>query len=115
MRQALEANLASLVVAVAMKTPHRFLRSNEIPLPLSGTLDIPLQLTFALQVTPLCVDEGLTVSFSVPTLPEEGRKHSANQGTEEEEVQKYAHRRVQDSCHGHSRDVSGVKCEMEDV
>lgn len=33
-----------------MKTPHRFLRSNEIPLSASGTLDIPLQLTFSLQV-----------------------------------------------------------------
>ena len=52
MRQALEPNLSSAVVAVAMKTPHRFLRSNEIPLPPSGTLDIPLQLTFALQVSP---------------------------------------------------------------
>ena len=33
-----------------MKTPHRFLRSNEIPVPANGTLDIPLQLTFSLQV-----------------------------------------------------------------
>jgi hypothetical protein len=48
-RQALEPSLPSVVVAVAMKTPHRFLRSNEIPLPPSGTLDVPLQLTFALQ------------------------------------------------------------------
>lgn len=49
-KQSLELNLSSVVVAVAMKTPHRFLRSNEIALPPSGTLDIPLQLTFSLQV-----------------------------------------------------------------
>jgi len=49
-RQSLEPSLPSLVLAVSMKTPHRFLRSNEIPLPATGTLDIPLQLTFSLQV-----------------------------------------------------------------
>ena len=49
-RQSLEPSLPSLVVAVSMKTPHRFLRSNEIPVPATGTLDIPLQLTFSLQV-----------------------------------------------------------------
>lgn len=51
-KQCLEPSLPSLVVAVAMKTPHRFLRSNEIPLPPSGILDIPLKLTFSLQVPP---------------------------------------------------------------
>lgn len=47
----IEAGLGLVVLAVSMKTPHRFLRSNEIRLPASGLLDIPLQLTFALQVT----------------------------------------------------------------
>lgn len=47
----IEAGLGMMVLAVSMKTPHRFLRSNEIRLPASGLLDIPLQLTFALQVT----------------------------------------------------------------
>ena len=46
----IEAGLGLVVLAVSMKTPHRFLRSNEIRLPGSGLLDIPLQLTFALQV-----------------------------------------------------------------
>lgn len=46
----IEVGLGRVVLAVSMKTPHRFLRSNEIRLPPSGVLDIPLQLTFALQV-----------------------------------------------------------------
>lgn len=50
MKQSLEPSLPSVVVAVSMKTPHRFLRSNELPLPASGHLDISLQLTFSLQV-----------------------------------------------------------------
>ena len=40
----------SIVLAVAMKSPHRFLRSNEIEVPASGVLNIPVQLTFSLQV-----------------------------------------------------------------
>lgn len=44
-----EAGLHSIVLAVSMKTPHRFLRSNEIQVSSTGTLDIPLQLTFSLQ------------------------------------------------------------------
>lgn len=47
----LEAGLGSLVLAASMKTPHRFLRSNEILLPPSGVVTIPLELTFSLQVS----------------------------------------------------------------
>ena len=46
----LEAGLGSIVLAASMKTPHRFLRSNEIKVPPSGLLTIPLELTFSLQV-----------------------------------------------------------------
>ena len=46
----LEAGLGSLVLAASMKTPHRFLRSNEIILPPSGVITVPLELTFSLQV-----------------------------------------------------------------
>ena len=55
----LEAGLVSFVLAVSMKSPHRFLRSNEILLPTSGTLTIPLKLTFSLQVRFLyCLSHG---------------------------------------------------------
>ena len=37
------------------QTPRRFLRSNEISLPLSGMVDIPLKLTFTHQVCVMCV------------------------------------------------------------
>lgn len=47
--RSIDPGLHSIVLAVSMKTPHRFLRSNEIQLPPSGLLDIPLQLTFSLQ------------------------------------------------------------------
>lgn len=46
----LEAGLGSMVLAASMKTPHRFLRSNEIIVPPTGLLTIPLELTFSLQV-----------------------------------------------------------------
>ena len=35
---------------MVLQTPRRFLRSNEISLPLSGVVDIPLKLTFTHQV-----------------------------------------------------------------
>ncbi len=47
----LEAGLSSMVLAASMKTPHRFLRSNEILVPPTGILTIPLELTFSLQVS----------------------------------------------------------------
>ena len=67
--QAIEPGLQSVVLSVSMKvsrhcllihavrpvafsiqTPHRSLRSNELPVPASGTLAIPLKLLFSLQV-----------------------------------------------------------------
>ena len=45
-----ESGHGSIVMAASMKTPHRHLRSNEIKLRSDGLLDIPLQLTFCLQV-----------------------------------------------------------------
>ena len=59
----LEAGLCSFVLAVSMKTPHRFLRSNEIPLPPSGTLTVPLRLNFSLQVHHLPVLLVIVVVF----------------------------------------------------
>ena len=116
-RQALEPSLPSVVVAVAMKTPHRFLRSNEIPLPPSGTLDIPLQLTFALQVhlTPLSLSFfGSLVQYSavslcvVPSFPEERRQHPPDQGPEKKEVSEQSNWWLQDPCNGDSGDVPGT-------
>ena len=46
----IEPGTSSVVLAVSMKTPHRSLRSNEIELQSNGLLDIPLELTFSLQV-----------------------------------------------------------------
>ena len=46
----IESGHGSIVMAASMKTPHRHLRSNEIKLGSDGLLDIPLQLTFCLQV-----------------------------------------------------------------
>lgn len=72
-KQSLEPSLPSLVVAVSMKTPHRFLRSNELPLPASGTLDISLQLTFSLQVfrhrVQIMVECYTHISSAVPPFP----------------------------------------------
>ncbi len=47
----LEPGLASIVLAISMKTPHRFLRSSEISVGASGTLTVPLDLTFSLQAS----------------------------------------------------------------
>ena len=45
-----ESGHGSIVMAASMKTPHRHLRSNEFKLGSDGLLDIPLQVTFCLQV-----------------------------------------------------------------
>ena len=58
----IEPGTSSVVLAVSMKTPHRSLRSNEIELQSNGLLDIPLELTFSLQVffiLSLCSSHGL--------------------------------------------------------
>lgn len=47
--QTVEPGLQSVVLSVSMKTPHRSLRSNELEVPPSGIMDIPLNLTFSLQ------------------------------------------------------------------
>lgn len=46
----LGGDLNSVTLAVKMQSSKRTLRSNEIPVPPSGTLDTELQLTFSLQV-----------------------------------------------------------------
>lgn len=48
----LGGDLTSVTLAVKMQSSKRTLRSNEIPLPPSGTIDVELQLTFSLQVRP---------------------------------------------------------------
>lgn len=49
--QPLGGDFNSITLAVKMQSSKRTLRSNEIPVPPSGTLDIELQLTFSLQVS----------------------------------------------------------------
>ena len=48
--KSIEPGLTSVVLAASMKTPHRSLRSNEFDISPDGTLDVPMEVTFSLQV-----------------------------------------------------------------
>ncbi|XP_053637197.1 phosphofurin acidic cluster sorting protein 2 isoform X6 [Cherax quadricarinatus] len=61
--QPLGGDLNSVTLAVKMQSSKRTLRSNEIPLPPSGTLDIELQLTFSLQYPHFLKREGNTLQI----------------------------------------------------
>ncbi|XP_042236143.1 phosphofurin acidic cluster sorting protein 1-like isoform X2 [Homarus americanus] len=59
----LGGDLNSVTLAVKMQSSKRTLRSNEIPIPPSGTLDIELQLTFSLQYPHFLKREGNTLQI----------------------------------------------------
>ncbi|KAK4316071.1 hypothetical protein Pmani_012715 [Petrolisthes manimaculis] len=59
----LGGDLTSVTLAVKMQSSKRTLRSNEIPLPPSGFLDIELQLTFSLQYPHFLKREGNTLQI----------------------------------------------------
>ncbi|XP_064118324.1 phosphofurin acidic cluster sorting protein 1-like isoform X7 [Macrobrachium nipponense] len=61
--QPLGGDLNSVTLAVKMQSSKRTLRSNEIPLPPSRTLDIELQLTFSLQYPHFLKREGNTLQI----------------------------------------------------
>lgn len=61
--QPLSGDLSSVTLAVKMQSSKRTLRSNEIPLPHSRTLDIELQLTFSLQYPHFLKREGNTLQI----------------------------------------------------
>lgn len=59
----LGGDLNSVTLAVKMQSSKRTLRSNEIPVPPSGTLDTELQLTFSLQYPHFLKREGNTLQI----------------------------------------------------
>ncbi|XP_042882605.1 phosphofurin acidic cluster sorting protein 1-like isoform X3 [Penaeus japonicus] len=59
----LGGDLTSVTLAVKMQSSKRTLRSNEIPLPPSGTIDVELQLTFSLQYPHFLKREGNTLQI----------------------------------------------------